>query len=158
MERTLTRMLSFFMHFPRKEYKASKTEARAFLQGLAQPLLCNWNFVFQFPFWFIHTGHSSHLEYKQLKSICLENTLVAEADSRQQSTGFRPHQCGSVWTFSTFIPNGYFIWVNCMQQDHKSKWCGILHCLMMEASIWFHSFSLTGTNSGLVISWIIWTY
>lgn len=64
MERTLTRMLSFFMHFQRKEYKASKTEARAFLQGLAQPLLCNWNFVFQFPFWFIHTGHSSHLEVK----------------------------------------------------------------------------------------------
>lgn len=80
----------------RKEYKASKTQLRAFLQGCAQSLLCNWDFVFQFSFWFICTGHSSHLEYKQLKSICLENTLVAEADSGQHSTLFRPHQSGNV--------------------------------------------------------------
>lgn len=141
-----------------KDYKASKIEVRAFLQGCAQSLLCNWDFIFQFSFWFICTGHSFHLEYKQLKSICLENTLVAEADSGQQSTWFRPHQSGNVRTFSSFISSGYFTWLHCIQQDCKGKWCGILHSLVMEASIWIHSFSLTETNPGLASSWITLEY
>ena len=53
---------------------------------------------------------------------------------------------------SAFSANGYSIPVNSTQEDHKGKWCGIPHILVVKPSLLSHSYCLTGINPVLSIS------